>query len=79
MLSTDFPPWLTVYDHYRVVFTQSYGNRNQSENAIGRYKRILGNKLHARDFSRQQQEAIVGCSILNKMMCVTLADVRQKF
>lgn len=56
-----------------------YGNRNQSENAIGRYKRILGNKLHAREFNRQQQEAIIGCSILNKMMCVTLAQVLQKF
>jgi Transposase DDE domain len=40
-----------------------YGNRNYSECAIGRYKRILGNKLHAREFSRQQQEAIIGCSI----------------
>ena len=55
-----------------------YGNRNQSECAIGRYKRILGNKLHAREFSRQQQEALIGCSILNKMICMTIADVRQK-
>lgn len=52
-----------------------YGNRNQSECAIGRYKRILG----AREFSRQQQEAIIGCGILNKMRLITLADVRQKF
>ena len=50
-----------------------YGNRNHSECAIGRYKRILG-----REFLRQQQEAIIGCSILNKMMCVTLADIRPK-
>ena len=56
----------------------NYGNRNYSECAIGRYKRILGNKLHAREFVRQQQEAIIGCSILNKMMCVTLGDVRSK-
>jgi hypothetical protein len=55
-----------------------YGNRNHSECAIGRYKRILGNKLHAREFLRQQQETIIGCSILNKMMCITLADMRPK-
>ncbi len=56
-----------------------YGNRNNLECAIGRYKRILVNKLHAREFVRQQQEAIIGCSILNKMMCISLADVRPKF
>jgi len=56
-----------------------YGKRNQSENAIGRYKRMLGNKLHARELTRQKQEVIIGCSVLNKMMCVTLAEVRQKF
>ncbi|MEO8965788.1 MAG: transposase, partial [Gammaproteobacteria bacterium] len=56
-----------------------YGNRNNSECAIGRCKRILGNKLHAREFVRQQQEAIIGCSLLNKMMCVRLADVCPKF
>lgn len=58
---------------------RKYGNRNKSECAMGRYKRILGNKLHAREFSRQQQETIIGCSILNKMMCVILAEMRQKF
>ena len=26
---------------------RKYGNRNQSERAIGRYKRILGNRLHS--------------------------------
>ena len=44
-----------------------YGKRNRSENSIGRYKRILGNKLHSRDFARQRQEAMIGCSILNKV------------
>ncbi len=56
----------------------AYGNRNKSECAIGRYKRILGNKLHAREFVRQQQESLIGCSILNKMMSITLGEVRQK-
>lgn len=56
-----------------------YGKRNNSELAIQRYKRILGNKLHSRDFIRQKQEAIIGCSILNKMMCITLGKIRSKF
>jgi len=57
---------------------RSYGKRNQSELAIQRYKRILGNRLHARDFTRQQQEAIIGCSVLNKMMCITIGKIRPK-
>ena len=47
---------------------RNYGRRNNSELAIQRYKRILGNRLHAREFERQKQEAIIGCSVLNKMM-----------
>jgi DDE family transposase len=58
---------------------RDYGKRNQSELAIQRYKRILGNKLHARDFARQQQEAIIGCSILNKMMSITIGKIHSKF
>ena len=44
-----------------------YDNRNYSELCIQRYKRILGNKLHAREFSRQKNETMIGCGILNKM------------
>ena len=51
---------------------RDYGKRNNSELAIQRYKRILGNKLHAREFLRQQQESIIGYSILNKMMWCAL-------
>lgn len=58
---------------------REYGKRNNSELAIQRYKRILGNKLHSRDFERQKQEAIIGCSILNKMISLTLGQVRSKF
>ena len=58
---------------------RDYGKRNYSELAIQRYKRILGNKLHARAFDRQTQEAIIGCSILNKMMCITLGEIHSKF
>lgn len=38
---------------------RKYGKRNYSELAIQRYKRILGNTLQAREFSRQQQESII--------------------
>jgi hypothetical protein len=58
---------------------RDYGKRNQAERAIGRYKRILGNRLHSREFKRQRQEAIIGCSILIKMICLTLAEIRPKF
>jgi hypothetical protein len=46
---------------------RGYGNRNYSELCIQRYKRILGNKMHAREFSRQKNEAMIGCGVLNKM------------
>lgn len=44
-----------------------YGKRNYAELAIQRYKRILGNALQSREFTRQKQESIIGCSVLNKM------------
>lgn len=46
---------------------RSDGNRNYSELSIQRYKKIIGNKLHAREFSRQKNESMLGCGILNKM------------
>ena len=46
---------------------RKYGNRNYSELCIQRYKKILGNKLHAREFSPQKNEGIIGCGILKKM------------
>jgi hypothetical protein len=46
---------------------QNYGQRNYSELGVQRYKRILGNTLHAKDLDRQKQEAMIGCSVLNKM------------
>jgi Transposase DDE domain len=44
-----------------------YGRRNISELSIQRRKRILGNQLHAREFTRQKVEAMIGSGILNKM------------
>lgn len=44
-----------------------YGQRNFSELAVQRYQRILGDSMHARELKRQQQEAMIGCGIINKM------------
>ena len=46
---------------------QEYGRRNLSELAVQRYKRIIGDSLHARDLEKQKQETIIGCGVLNKM------------
>lgn len=70
---------IKYYGRMKWQTNRDYGKRNQAERAIGRYKRILGNRLHSREFERQRQEAIIGCSILNKMTCLTLAEIRQKF
>jgi hypothetical protein len=70
---------IKCYGRMKWQSDRDYGKRNQAERAIGRYKRILGNRLHSREFERQRQEAMIGCSILNKMTCLTLAEIRQKF
>ena len=70
---------IKYHGHMEWQKRREYSKRNHSELAIQRYKKILGNKLHARDFERQKQEAITGCSILNKMMCLTLGEFRSKF
>ena len=44
-----------------------YGRRNYSELGMQRYKRIIGRAMHARKMGRQKQEAMIGCSVLNKM------------
>lgn len=51
-----------------------YGGRNHSELSIQRYKKILGNKLHARALSRQKNEALIGCGCLNKMTRIGMSQ-----
>ena len=58
--------------------THQYGKRNLSEMAIQRYKRILGPKLHSREFTRQKQEALIGTSILNKMTSLGMPDSQRR-
>jgi len=44
-----------------------YSQQARAENTMFRYKTILGGKLSARIFESQQNEVVLGCSILNKM------------
>jgi len=44
-----------------------YHRRSLAETAMSRYKRIVGEKLQARDFQRQSTEAFVGVLMLNRM------------
>ena len=47
--------------------TRQYGRRNYSELGVHRYQRTFGDTMHARDFPRQQQEAMIASGALNKM------------
>lgn len=44
-----------------------YHRRSLAETAMSRYKRMVGEKLQAREFGRQCTEAFVGVLMLNKM------------
>lgn len=45
-----------------------YGRRNHVETAIGRYKHLIGPKLHARALTAQQGEAAIAVAVLNRMI-----------
>ena len=62
---------IKFYDHMKCQ-DDDYRKRNQAERSIGRYKSILGDRLHSRELTRQRQEDIIGCSIFNKMIYITL-------
>jgi hypothetical protein len=44
-----------------------YHQQARAENTFFRYKRILGDRLHARDADAQADEARLACNILNRM------------
>jgi Transposase DDE domain len=48
-----------------------YGKRSLVETAIGRYKSIIGRRLHAPPFAAQQTEVAIGCDVLNRMLACT--------
>jgi len=44
-----------------------YGRRNQAETAMGRYKHLIGPKLHARSLPAQRGEVAIAVAVLNTM------------
>ncbi|WP_017051800.1 hypothetical protein [Vibrio genomosp. F6] len=44
--------------------------KNISETAMQRYKKIIGNQLQSRKFTNQRQEMLIGCSILLTTGCL---------
>ena len=51
-----------------------YHARSLSETAMYRYKRIIGERVHARVFVSQQAEATIGCNVLNRMAGIGMPD-----
>jgi hypothetical protein len=46
------------------------GKQNYAELAMQRYKRIIGNRMHSKDIIKQNNESIIGASILNKFIAI---------
>ena len=44
-----------------------YNRRLLAENFMGRFKGIIGSKMRSRNMVTQKVEAMIGCSILNRM------------
>ena len=51
-----------------------YHRRSLAETGMARYQRIIGPKLRARAFLRQQVEASIGCKILNRMTHIGMPE-----
>lgn len=58
---------IAKHDRMQWQTKTKYGNRNCSELAMQRYKKIVGRSMYSRNFENQKQEAMIGASILNKM------------
>lgn len=52
-----------------------YGRQNVSEIAIQRYKKIIGPKLHSRNFTNQTQEILIRYSILNRFTHIKMSNI----
>ena len=55
----------------------NYGRRAKAENAIYRYKSIIGNKLKSRIFLNQKTESKVAANILNIMTKLGMPDTKK--
>jgi len=56
---------------------RKYGWRNYSELGVQRYQKTFGDTMHAREFSRQQQEAMIASGALNKMTSLGMPQSRR--
>ena len=56
---------------------REYGWRNYSELGVQRYQKTFGDTMHAREFSRQQQEAMIASGALNKMTSLGMPQSRR--
>lgn len=45
-----------------------YYLQSHAENAIYRYKKIIGGRLRAKNYEAQKRDAAIGCAILNRML-----------
>lgn len=55
---------------------RAYDRRNYSELGVQCYQRTFGDTMHARDFLRQQQEAMITSGALNKMTSLGMPQSR---
>lgn len=53
---------------------REYGRRTYSELGVQCYQRTFVDRMHARDFPRQQQKAMIASGALNKMTSLGMAQ-----
>ena len=54
----------------------AYHRRLTVENAVYRYKTIIGRHMHSRRLCNQKTEAALGCKILNRMADIGMPQAR---
>ena len=59
----------TIEQHGRMGWQRrsGYDRKSLIETAIYRYKAIIGRRLQSRILANQQTEALIGCTVLNRM------------
>ncbi|MEM9240287.1 MAG: transposase, partial [Pseudomonadota bacterium] len=56
-----------------------YNQRSRVEAQIGRWKKIIGDRLQARDFNNQRTEAHIASKALNRMTSLDRAEYERVF
>ena len=59
-----------ITDQGRIAWQAAteYGQRSRVETTMGRYKGLIGPRLRARDFPRQETETAIATEVLNRML-----------